>query len=136
MEYKSFLNNRLDIALDFIIQNTSKRITIEDISAEAAISKFHLIRSFKRQFGITPIQLHLLCKIDRAKDMLSKNPGLKIKDVAASMGYPDVFSFSKYFKKITGSSPRDFPLANRNCKNLSPTTGSFHTRFALGLSCR
>lgn len=103
-----FVSARLEVALEFILRNTNQKITIEDIAAEAALSKFHLIRSFKTQFGITPFKLHLELKIDYAKAMLINHPRMKVKDIAISIGYSDIFAFSKHFKKATGYSPRTF----------------------------
>lgn len=105
---KPFVVERLEIALDYILNHLTKRISIGDIALAAALSRFHLIRSFRAHFGITPIQLHLSLKIERAKDLMERKPDLKIKDVALKMGYSDIFTFSRHFKKATGYSPRHF----------------------------
>ncbi|MEQ9593586.1 MAG: AraC family transcriptional regulator [Cyclobacteriaceae bacterium] len=108
LSFNSKVEERLIIAHQFIIDHPFDRITIDDIAAEAAVSKYHLIRRFRDLFGVTPIQLHLLLKMHKAKEMLTIKPKLKVKQVAARMGYPDTFSFSKYFKKTTGISPGKF----------------------------
>ena len=93
---KSSVGYRLYSALAFIYHNIKNKITIDDIASEAAISKFHLIRCFKDRFGVTPIQLHLLLKVNGAKEMLLKHPKTKIKEIASIFGYPDIYTFSKH----------------------------------------
>ena len=74
----------------------------------AAKAKYFLIKSFKQVFNITPYQYQLRLKINKAKKMLHQNKSLSVADVAASLNYSDIFSFSKQFKLITQYTPTEF----------------------------
>jgi YesN/AraC family two-component response regulator len=57
-------------------------------------------------------------RIQTAMHLLSTTQD-KIESVARSVGYQDPFSFSKAFKKMTGTPPRDFREADRETRNLA-----------------
>ena len=40
-------------------------------------------------------------------------PGIQVKDVADSLGFPEQFTFRKYFKTHTGMSPTEFRKGGR-----------------------
>jgi AraC-like DNA-binding protein len=45
--------------------------------------------------------------VNQAKSLLRK-PGIQIKQVADELGFPEQFTFRKYFKTHTGMSPTEF----------------------------
>ena len=49
------LYRRLSLAKDFMDASYSRRLSIEEISQQAALSPFHFIREFKKFFGMTPL---------------------------------------------------------------------------------
>lgn len=101
-----YLTKRVIQAKYFIDKNFDQAITLDAICKEACISKFHLIRSFKKLYGITPYQ-HLTClRIKKAKELLQGN--LPITAVCYHLGFDSPTSFSGLFKKIAGKTPLEF----------------------------
>lgn len=49
--------------------------------------------------------------VSQAKCLLSQT-GLSVKEIAARLGFPEQFTFRKYFKTHAGMSPTEFRLAN------------------------
>ena len=47
-------------------------------------------------------------KIERAKELLTEDNQLMIKDIAEIVGYPDPYYFSKVFKKKVGCWPSEY----------------------------
>jgi AraC-like DNA-binding protein len=45
--------------------------------------------------------------INQAKNLL-RQPDTQVKDVAAQLGFPEQFTFRKYFKTHTGMSPTEY----------------------------
>src|SRR6185295_4567973 len=101
-----YLTKRVIQAKYFIDQNFDQPITLDTVSKEACISKFHLIRSFKKLYGITPYQHLTFLRIKKAKELLQMN--LSITSVCYHLGFDSPTSFSGLFKKIAGKTPAEF----------------------------
>jgi len=101
-----YLVKRVIQAKYFIEQNFDQAITLDIICKEACISKFHLIRSFKKIYGVTPYQHLTFLRIKKAKELLQAN--LPINTVCYHLGFDSPTSFSGLFKKIAGKTPVEF----------------------------
>ena len=101
-----YLTKRVIQAKYFIEKNFDQGITLDIICKEACISKFHLIRSFKKLYGITPYQHLTFLRIKKAKELLQMN--LSITTVCYHVGFDSPTSFSSLFKKIAGKTPAEF----------------------------
>lgn len=97
----------LDKSIEFIERNYQNKITLEDLSKEAAMSSKYYCRIFKEAFGKTPIEylnsyrVELSCiKLTTTKD--------KITDIAYSCGFNDLSYFIKTFKHFKKMSPTQY----------------------------
>ena len=54
---------------EFIDQNLSENITLEDLAGLAGLSSYHFSRKFKADLGIAPHAYVLSRRIDRAKSL-------------------------------------------------------------------
>ncbi|WP_434362778.1 AraC family transcriptional regulator [Parasalinivibrio latis] len=91
---------------EFIHASLTKNLSLDDLSREAGISKYHYLRLFRQQFGITPHQYILNCRINRAKEALEN--GADIDDVAFDYGFSDLSHFNRRFKPIYGMTPKQY----------------------------
>jgi AraC-like DNA-binding protein len=87
-------------------------ITIEEMSAQAALSPFHFIRQFRRVFRQTPHQYIMRLRIDKAKYLL-RSTDLPITEICAMVGFESLGSFSSLFSKQAGLSPSTYRIAAR-----------------------
>jgi len=88
----------------FLKHNIDRKVTLDELSKISGISKYHLISLFKQTFGMSPIQFHMLQRIEKAREWIqSTNDPLTL--IAENTGFPDIHSFSKAFKKIDGVNP-------------------------------
>jgi AraC-like DNA-binding protein len=101
-----YLTKRVIQAKYFIDKNFDQPITLDTVSKEACISKFYLIRSFKKLYGVTPYQHLTFLRIKKAKELLQTN--LSITTVCYHLGFDSPTSFSGLFKKIAGKTPAEF----------------------------
>jgi YesN/AraC family two-component response regulator len=53
-----------------------------------------------------------MLRIDAAKQMMSQDSTMRIKDIALILGYKDQYYFSRVFKSITGIPPSDYHHAS------------------------
>lgn len=93
-------------AIKFMENNYSQKITILDIATYVGLDRTYLSSLFKARFGISLQTFLLEYRMNRAAELLH-NPGLSVSDISRSVGYTDPFLFSKMFKKVIGSSPRN-----------------------------
>lgn len=100
----SYVANAVKTKLD---SSLYRKITIETIASELAISKSQMTREFKRYYGVTPYRYILDRKIAIAKRLLLTTD-LKVFEISARLGFSDEYYFSDLFKEKTGVSPMAF----------------------------
>ncbi len=67
----------------------------------------HFARSFKRAFGVPPHRFLLTLRIERAKALLSTDPGT-ITEVALACGWTSLGTFTRTFGDVVGQSPSTY----------------------------
>ena len=100
-------NKSLDVAWkvqEYLNQNLNKNISLDDISHHIHVSKYYLCHEFKQVFGVSPIQYHQDSRIEHAKYLLTTTQ-LPIGTIAEIVGFQNIYSFSKAFKKKEHVSP-------------------------------
>jgi AraC family transcriptional regulator len=95
---------RLKIAKQYMDDQFLNIEEINQIAAVCNMSEFHFYRSFKQAFGITPYQYLLSKRLIVAKDLVGRGE-LSVTGIAAYCNFPDVFTFSKAFKRRFGVAP-------------------------------
>ena len=100
------LFKRLSIARNMIMDQYDHPIQLDELARVAAISKFHLLRTFKQVYGTTPYQMVLKRRLERAKDLIQE--GQALENIAFDIGFSDRRSFTKAFKKVYQKSPSEF----------------------------
>jgi Transcriptional regulator containing an amidase domain and an AraC-type DNA-binding HTH domain len=94
-------------AQEYIEQNVTEKISVEDLAMKYAIGKRHFIRRFKKATNNTPIEYIQRVKIEAAKKQL-ENSRKNVNEVMYDVGYVDIKAFRTVFKKITGLSPIEY----------------------------
>jgi transcriptional regulator GlxA family with amidase domain len=89
---------------DWLESHYSQPISINDMAESINMSSRSLIRRFKRATHQTPQQYLQTLRIDHAKRLLISSD-LSIIEVVQNVGYEDISSFTRLFKRITGFSP-------------------------------
>jgi len=105
------LNNNPNLyvenAKNYIDANYSQNPTVTEIADVLSISDRYLYNLFIKYECISPKQYLNDVKIKRASRLL-KMTNQTISEIALSVGYDDIFAFSKFFKKNTGLSPTEY----------------------------
>jgi len=94
-------------ALDFISENYSRPITVEDIAASVNLSRSRLHQIFLQQIFISPKQYLTEYRVREARHLLEKRSG-SVKEIALAVGFDDQLYFSNVFKQLTGKSPNNY----------------------------
>ncbi len=103
---KKELFKRLTLARNYIFENYTTNLQLDDLAKIAFLSKYHLLRTYKQVFDITPYQEVLKLRLEKAKQMMQGEYSLE--DIAFKLGFSDRRSFTKAFKKLEGVSPSIF----------------------------
>lgn len=100
-------NHRLAFVVEYIRNNLTKALAIDDLSNQACLSKSHFFRLFKNELGISPIQFILQERIRLAKQILG-NPAKSITDACFESGFNSITHFSNAFRTVENISPRQY----------------------------
>ncbi|QUH30835.1 response regulator transcription factor [Vallitalea guaymasensis] len=92
----------------YIKKHYSEQITINDISTMFSVDPCYLSKSFKQYKKISPMNYLTQTRIDVAKDLMKKDPSMKLKEIAEIVGYSNQYYFSRIFKSVTNLSPSAF----------------------------
>ncbi|GLX66986.1 helix-turn-helix domain-containing protein [Paenibacillus glycanilyticus] len=87
-----------------IRENPAQAGSIADLAKQAFLSPRYFSAKFKETMGQTIESYIIEKKIERAELLLSQN-GMTVSEVADALGYPNIYYFSKQFKKERGYSP-------------------------------
>ena len=90
----------------YIDAHYAERLTLAALCDLTGLSKYHLIRSFTRQQGISPYSYLETVRIAAARKLLEE--GASPVDVALRTGFSDQSHFSNFFKKFIGLTPRQY----------------------------
>ena len=99
--------SQIERAIDFINAHYFEDISLEEISESANMSKNYFSSLFKRLNGMSPWDYITVKRIELACSLL-KSTESSIIDIACECGFNNSANFNRAFKKVTGSSPRDY----------------------------
>ncbi|TYP79412.1 helix-turn-helix domain-containing protein [Paenibacillus methanolicus] len=97
----------IDFVYDYLEQHYDKDITLDTIADKLNISRGYLSRYFKEKTGEYFVDYVNSVRINKVKKLLLR-PDIRIQDAAQSVGYQNVNSFNRMFKKLTGFTPTEF----------------------------
>lgn len=80
---------------------------LDDLARMAAMSRSHLCHRFRECFGFS-ISEYVIRKRMSAAQRLLYEVELRPGEIAEAVGYPDIYQFSKQFKKTFGVSPTQY----------------------------
>ena len=98
---------KIQPAIEYISQNYSQNITNDTLSAISGMSTVYFRKLFTQMMGVSPIAYTKQLRIEKAKEILNSDYGT-LSDVAHSLGYVNLYDFSRDFKKHTGVAPSKY----------------------------
>lgn len=90
--------------MTFLNENYMHSISLDTISKSIYLSPAYISKVFKEEMGESPINYVIKLRLAKARELLLEGK-LSIKSVARTVGYDDVYHFSKLFKKYHNVSP-------------------------------
>jgi AraC family transcriptional regulator len=105
------LYKRLNFARDFIHSCYMEDISLDKLASVACLNNAYFLREFKKYFGLTPYQYIIKQRLKAAQKML-ETTSCSITEICFAVGYRDITSFSKLFKKKFYTTPEKYQSAN------------------------
>ena len=99
-------DERIGKIIDYINMNLDKALSIDELSAQFFISRYHLMHKFKEQTGYT-VHSYILKKRLITSAQLIRS-GTQINETCALCGFNDYSNFERAFRKEYGLSPRNY----------------------------
>ena len=110
-QHVEFLEDKIPVSLinvqNYIEQNFTNQIFLQNLANIAKCSVPHFCFLYKKHFGISAVNYVTKLKIEKAKYLLG-NINYNVGEIASSLGYKDIYQFSRLFKIYTGFSPLNY----------------------------
>ncbi|ACD14485.1 helix-turn-helix transcriptional regulator [Paraburkholderia phytofirmans] len=97
---------QLTHAAEFIAENCTRSLKLEDICEAAGLSASHLIRAFRQRYGMTPHAYLINRRIQYSRAQLRR--GRVIADVALDAGFADQAHLQRVFKRLVAATPGQY----------------------------
>ena len=91
---------------NYIDNNYETDLNLDFLSHTRYISKYHLLRLFKKHYGLTPRQYLIDKRIEKSKEQLKS--GMSVTETCFAIVFESLGSFSTLFKTKTGKSPSEY----------------------------
>jgi len=91
-------------ALQYIHENYQQKISLDELSSAVHLSRSHLSKLFKDQLGVAVTEYVEAYRMKQAR-LLLRTTDLSIADIGEQVGIPDIFYFSKIYKRFYQVNP-------------------------------
>lgn len=96
----------------FMSMHYTEDITVQDVADYIGVHRSHLTVAFSKMYGVTPGQYLLRLRMTNGARMLEETD-LSITEIALSLGYSDIFAFTRAFGQYYGMSPSLYRVKKR-----------------------
>ena len=100
-------DKRLQKITEYINEHLHEHILFSDLAEKYGFSSRTLHRIFTKDLGMSFIQYFTICRMLRAIELLQKKD-MPVSEVALSVGYNSLPSFSNTFYKLLGQRPSEY----------------------------
>jgi len=98
---------RLRRVIEFMAAHFGDKITLDQLAAEAAISKYHFTRLFREKIGQSPFRFLTETRLAAARNLLVTS-NMRVSEIALTCGFTAASHFTTAFTARYGSSPMDY----------------------------
>lgn len=102
LEYRE----RIHAVMKYIRENSTRKLTLDDLAYISNFSKYHFSRIFTAVAGITPAAYVNRVRVQKAVKLLGESQ-LSILDISSRCGFESLSAFNAAFKKHCGQTPSE-----------------------------
>ncbi len=96
----------------YVREHLAEAITLEQLAADACLSKYHYARTFRDSTGITPLRFVLELRIQAARHLI-RTSSMTMERIAAETGLSSASYLAYVFRKYEGCSPSSLRFHRR-----------------------
>ncbi len=119
LQYDQQFSRPVSACINYIYAHLNERITINDLTEHTGTSSTFLSRAFQEETGSSINEYIRNQKIRMAEDLLI-NTDLSILEISCQLSFSTQSHFIQAFKKITGTTPKQFRMNNSEKKWIVP----------------
>lgn len=101
----------LDRAAAYLRRHLGDAVRLEDLAARAGMSRYQLVRAWRRRFGLTPMQALASQRVEHARALLAA--GATPAEAAQACGFSDQAHLTRAFRDRLGLTPAAYRRAVR-----------------------
>lgn len=105
--------DEIDTIKHYIREHYSEKITLDELAKVLKINKFYLIRIFKQNTGLSPIDYLIHVRIEEAENLLL-NTDIPIVTISQNVGFHSPSHFSKAFRIKNHVTPSEYRKLHQN----------------------
>jgi AraC-like DNA-binding protein len=84
-----------------------ENITVQDVADYAGVHRSYFSAEFSKRIGIPPVQYLQRLRMEKGAQMLVETE-FPVTDIALSLGYPDLYTFTRAFRNYYSVTPSKF----------------------------
>jgi AraC-like DNA-binding protein len=104
-------------ARNFIYEHSAEELSLTQVARAVNISPNYLSEKFKQVTGIKFVDHVARTRFEKARILLH-DTGLRVSEVAFAVGFQSLSQFNRVFKRLAGTSPTQYRVANSDMRRL------------------
>ncbi|MDF2723261.1 MAG: AraC family transcriptional regulator [Paenibacillus sp.] len=93
--------------LDYMNTHFTEHIQVQDVADYVNVHRVHFTNVFTKHVGMPPIQYLQKLRMERALHLL-QHTTRTVTEIALSLGYPELYAFTRAFSNYYGASPSTY----------------------------
>ncbi|NUU61037.1 AraC family transcriptional regulator [Paenibacillus sp. JW14] len=111
--------DRMDHVVQYIKENSHKKLNLELLAGVSHLSKYHFSRIFTAKIGMTPVAFVNRERLHKATQLLAEGSHKTILEISIQCGFESVSTFNALFKRHYGQTPSEVRSRARKNSNYS-----------------
>lgn len=91
----------------YIDLHFKEALTLDQLAEEGHMNKYYLSHSFKREYGVSPINYMVSRRIEESKYLLAETD-LSLSQISQLLGFSSLSYFSQVFRKTQAVTPMEY----------------------------
>lgn len=99
--------NKLIQIREYLLSHYAEKITLDELAQIFFLSKYYLVREYRKYFGITPVNELLACRISHAKALL-RFGSQSVEEISSACGFHSSAYFIRMFRQAENMTPLEY----------------------------